>query len=497
MKTITFKNFGSKGLNSDILETDHAFLTSGNNFKCRNGRVITTHDFQQFDTVDPALKCGAILEHFDKSLIITHSAGIINNGLSVLTVAAVDESLWTLTAFGQFTIANHPTAGIFYKSDANFIEMPWAVAEVFLQKQHTVRSFNNIIFCLSIVDDANAFTWSHPADNSGLPYSFDYDGSDLSSLAGYAQIANGGKIVDGLQLGDSFIIYSENAINTLNFTGGELVFNRREISSTVGLLSKDCVVEVNNKHYFISSDGDLKVFDGNNITSIFNNKIQDDFQQSLSSDYYTNTKLIHNIIDNEISIAVSIESDCINKLFTYNYIENTVSKRDLPILTTSIAYSSEFINEATYDATDVTFNSAIQVFNSSTNTPLSHHIVIISDNNVMKSSDNNIVDESTNFIIEKLYFQLTDSAKNVQINECYLDILGEPFQTVSVQFGTAKSHDSAISWKPAYSYEIGKTRKIDMRSSGLFHCFRLSSNDAQHFEIAGLSLNISENIASR
>ena len=79
----------------------------------------------------------------------------------------------------------------------------------------------------------------HPAEPNGIPFSWRPTIEQADSIAGWVNLGRGGSIMGGESLRDSFVIYSEQAINVIDFTGDALGWRRRAISSAAGLVGKE------------------------------------------------------------------------------------------------------------------------------------------------------------------------------------------------------------------------------------------------------------------
>ena len=82
--------------------------------------------------------------------------------------------------------------------------------------------------------------WSHPAEPfDGIPFSWRPTSEQPDSIAGYVNLGRGGAIVGGESLRDSFVIYSEDAINVMDYVGDALGWRRRTVSSSADLVGKE------------------------------------------------------------------------------------------------------------------------------------------------------------------------------------------------------------------------------------------------------------------
>lgn len=369
MPIAEIRDIGRAGVVSDVAPWDlpPAALSSGINFRLSNGKVQTAGGTEP---ASPPLDdtIGHVVQSTDfggdSTWLVCGSSSVAKfNGVTFETVGAnvrartsvyndVDPVLWSSCQIGEVTFLNHPEGGPLYWTDTlgtgvDLSELPWhigATVETWADAGKSckvLRAHKNFLFALNMTefDDPNnpavATTyndkvwWSHPAEPNGIPFSWKPTYDQADSLGGFVTLGRGGAIIGGESLRDSFVIYSEEAINVLDFTGGPLIWNRRTVSSTAGLASKEALVEVNGIHYFISHD-DLMAFDGNQVTSLLHGRLRTLFADVANSDYMHNAWAAHNPTYAEIWFGVPVQnSEHPQALFIYNYRDNTWSLRDL------------------------------------------------------------------------------------------------------------------------------------------------------------------------
>ena len=115
----------------------------------------------------------------------------------------------------------------------------------------------------------------------------------------------------------------------LDYTGDALVWRRRTLSQNAGLISRDALVEVRGRHYYISNE-DIIVFDGNQAQSLLHNRLRKRFAGSLNEDARNTAFAVHNKTMQEIWFCVAEAGfDKPNVAYVYNYLDNTWSLRDL------------------------------------------------------------------------------------------------------------------------------------------------------------------------
>ncbi|RLD75153.1 MAG: hypothetical protein DRJ15_17380, partial [Bacteroidetes bacterium] len=284
------------------------FITYGRNFRVSSGAIVPKGGVQEFSTA-PASWFPAHVFHIgslgNNYWIVAGRTKVyvvvgavwhdITSAAGYGTLNANDELLWTTCALGEIPILNNPQAHPEYWSPQQTTQilqpLLFDATNTWLAKTYSAkvfRSHKNFLFALNLTEGStefpDSFRWSHPADVNGLPAT--WDETDEAFLAGKASLGgNYGDIIDGASLRDSFPIYSESGINILDYTNDEYVWRRRELSSTIGLLTTNCVVEIKGTH-FLLGDSDVVTNDGNQINSIAHNRIRKDLFTKIDTDNF-------------------------------------------------------------------------------------------------------------------------------------------------------------------------------------------------------------------
>lgn len=342
-------------LNSDIpsWELPPNAVTHGKNFRVGAGALSTSGGSTIMATSPAAFNPGSVLVVVSPSGVYWLAMGRnsvrafdganwgdVTSAAGYAGIGTDQELLWTGCTLGQIPIINNPQHVPEYWSPQSTGQvmqpLKFDAATTWAAKGYhckIMRSHKNFLFAMNLQEGAtenhDAYRWSHPADVDGLP--FTWDETDTSGIAGKAQIGGDkGAIIDGLSLRDSFCIYSQNGISILDYTGGEFVWKQRELSSTMGLFAKDCVVEVKGSHFFLA-DGDIVVNDGSNIDSIIHDVLRRRLSARANAAYYDRSFVARNDTRKEIWFCVP-EDEAIypNTAYIYNWRDNTWAIRDLP-----------------------------------------------------------------------------------------------------------------------------------------------------------------------
>lgn len=509
---LILNNIGNKGLASDPMPWTLApeFITYGRNFRVSSGSIIPKGSTEQFSAPPSGWSPGHL--YYTGSLgvnfwiVMGRSKVYVLSGTTwyditstaaYLGISTNDELLWTACSLGEIPIINNPQVHPEYWSpqQTGQILQPlqfdpsntW-LAKTFQMK--VMRSHKNFLFALNLTEAGTEFPdsyrWSHPADINGLPST--WDETDAAFLAGKASLGgNYGDIVDGASLRDSFAIYSERGINVLDYTADEFVWRRRELSSTVGLLTTNCVVEVKGTH-FLLGDGDIVSNNGNAIESIAHNRIKKDIFSRIDTVNYSNCYAIRNDVNKEVWFCIPEAGETYpNLAFIYNWKDSSWSVKDIPGDIAFTNYGIQSIAADTWASISTTWANEIKKWSASAQSPLDQ--VLLGVDTVAEDTyliDSGTPDGDFDMVIERLSFPLVDDRQVTTIVRVYPHIEGPGL--VDIQFGSHDYPDSPVRWKSVIRFDPATDRKIDLRTTGELHAWRFSSVGQSTFTMSGMTI---------
>lgn len=196
-----------------------------------------------------------------------------------------------------------------------------------------MRSYKNYLVALSITKPGGTFPfmvkWSNPADPGSVPSS--WDETDPTNDAGEVDLAEGyDVIVDGLQLRDSFMIYKEQSVWRMDFTGGQFVFRFSKVLGVSGAMNRNCIVEIDGYHLVLTNN-DIVVHDGVQANSILDKQTRRWLFQNIDVESFDKSFVFKNPFYNEVFICFALVGSAVpNHAIVYNYKDKTVSDRSVP-----------------------------------------------------------------------------------------------------------------------------------------------------------------------
>ena len=329
-----------------------------------------------------------------------------------------------------------------------------------------MRVFKNYLVAMDVTKSGTRYPqlvkWSHPADPGTIPSS--WDETDETKDAGEAVInQNGGYIVDGGTLGDTFIIYRERSTWEMRFIGGRFIFQFREIFNNTGILGKECFAEFDNKHCVLTAN-DLIVHDGTNYESIVDKKVRDTLFADIDSTNARRSFLAPNYQKNEIWICYPESGQSFaTKALVWNYRDNTFGFRTLP--------GSKHISFDVVDSTQLgTIDSMTGTIDSYTTT-IDKRLYDPSKGRMLMADTTNTklyqIDDTNQFdgvsftsTLQRTGLGFDDLTKTKRIKHLYPDIEAVSGTVINIKTGYQSAPEGSVTWSAAQTFTVGTDYRV-------------------------------------
>lgn len=508
-------NYSMAGLNSDLIPSDVEpnFLTDGKNIRSVSGGI------SPFGGYSPLYNLPVNKEPHDLFYVDSGSERfwiiMCSNAIYKLEAAVIDVSpsgmttvssptMWSATDLSGVPIINHPAMSPQYMTSAmsQFNPLPfkpgttWDAAD---QACDIIVSHKQFLFALGCTDAGkyipDSIRWSSVADIGGIPQT--WDPLDVTNVAGYTQLGgSGGKIIGALPMRDSLVVYRSHGISVIDYIGGTYVWRIRHLNSSVGVLANDAIVDVRGTHYFLSN-GDVYKTDGNSITSIATKRIKKRIG-SISKDNYNTSYAVHNQTNNEVIFVIpSSSSDYPNVAFVYNYEYDSWYIRDMPRSIKS-KFGTISSSPTNWDSLQTTWDGLANSWDSDSATPFDNSIVSLVPNKdttpgkiISISAIIGTNEEPFSSIIERTDLVLLSLDQNTTIQRIYPHVSSA--NTIKIQVGSQQSPGGSVRWKPPIEFDPKTQRKVDIRTTGILHAYRIIVEDVKtDFVISGIDIQFVE-----
>jgi len=526
-KFLAIPDFAKAGLNSDLMPWDlpGSFLTEIRNVRIDQNKISPLGGTTLWVDLPDDFVAGYVQQVSALSgsfwVICGLNAVYVYDGdtLSEITSTAgyggiTNENLWQGCTVSRIPVFNNPNHYPEYWSPQNAATLlqplMWDDTQTWQQKGESaqvIRSHKQYMFALNLQSTTygavpDGVRWSSPADVGGLPES--WDELDQTNVAGFTTLgAEGGSVIDGRSMRDSFVVYRESGISVFELVGGQFVWRIRNLSNDVGLVAADALVEVKTKHYFIG-DGDIYVNDGNQVVSLLHNRIRTRFTNDYDSDNYANSYAVKNTYKNEIWFCIPRTGDEFPSVaYIYNWKDDSWAIRDIPPNPTA-NYGALSVPPITWANVEGNWDNYPGTWTEREGNPFSDTIVMATKpkdfdpdfpdqpaipNGSLLMPDRVVGGLTTEYysVVERTGFALEGLNNVTTITRIYPHMRGPT--EVFIQIGSQDYPGAPVRWKEAVSYFPERDRKVDIRTTGELHCFRVfSPKTTTIWELSGMDI---------
>ena len=290
MATVPVRGLATGGIVTDVSPYDLPITSwnSGRNVRFKDGKISTYSVFKSLSgeltlPTEPKGLLDASNLGERGYIVVAGADGTLTqiyNGAStdvspVTPLGAINQPI-TTDELGGVSYINTEQAVPHYRaspSDGAFAPIPgWDAGD----RCKALRSYKDFLIALNVQKGPTVYRamikWSD-ATQAGAPPA-NWDTASTSSLAGENVLNDAtGAVVDGAKLGNSFMVYTEKETYRMDFVDVPFVFRTDKVFSDSGMISKNCVAEVDGRHY-VFSENDIFVHDGINKKSIIDGRVK-------------------------------------------------------------------------------------------------------------------------------------------------------------------------------------------------------------------------------
>ena len=375
---------------------------------------------------------------------------------------------------------------------------------------YSMRAFRSFLVALNINDSSGAsdvgyprlVKWSTEAATQTVPSSWDETSATVD--AGEYELADTrGAILDGLPLRDTFMIYKDDSIYSMTYVGTPFIFAFRQLSPSVGALTKNCVAEFDGGHFFFGN-GDIYINDGQKVTSILPHKIRDYVFDFIDGDQYKKSFVVADYGNTEMwacfPTAENTSNQC-NKAVVWNWTNKAFTLRDIPNLSHigygSIADPNSFTTWAA--ATGITWSAALGAWSQTWSTVENVLVMAgLTDTKIYRNASGNQEDttDMTSYI-ERTGMSMgaqgqedRTSVKRIKAIWPRMEVSGA--NTVNVYVGTQMSTEEGVTWTSAYTFNPDSQSKVSCRASGKLYGVKFESTGDFDWRLDGYDIELDD-----
>ena len=369
----------------------------------------------------------------------------------------------------------------------------------------SIRAFRSFLVALNInrggIDYPRLVKWSTEAGLQDIPSSWNETTSTVD--AGEYELADTkGDILDGLQLRDTFMIYKEDATYSMSYVGTPFIFSFRQLSPTIGAISKNCVAEFDGGHA-IFGKGNFYINDGQRLKPILPQKLKEyvfttidggQIEKCFVAADYGRTEILFCYTSDG---ALTLEPD---EAVVWNYITNTFTIREIPD-TAHMGYGN--VGNPT---TSTTWAAASDRWDTITGPwtmsyDLQDKVLLFADPGKTKlyrdrSGNKNDTSDMTSFI-ERTGITVGSSGQPDQttvkrISSIWPKMSINSTNEINVYLGTQMSTQDGVSWGSPVTFNPNTQSKVSVRGTGKLYGVRFESTTDMHWELDGYTIEVED-----
>lgn len=346
-----------------------------------------------------------------------------------------------------------------------------------------MRTYKNFLVALNVTKSGTNYPfmvkWSSPADPGAVPST--WNPADATQDAGEADLAeSNGAIIDGLQLRDHFMIYKEDSVWRMTFTGGPYVFSFQKVLGVSGALNRNCIVEIDGVH-FVLTGSDVVVHDGQTATQILDKQSRRALFQDMDTTAMDRAFVFKNPFLNEVFVCyASIGNTIPNKALVWNYKDRTVSYRELPSIHHASYGTVDDALSSTWDSDSDPWNSDLTTWQGPGFTPSTTRVLMAANGQKLF-----LLDASATFdgaqptcYLERVGLDFGEPESVKLIRGIRPRVTGNVGDTVTIKVGASDDPYVDPTYSATMTHTIGSTVHNDCFVSGRYIALRFESGSA-------------------
>jgi hypothetical protein len=320
-----------------------------------------------------------------------------------------------------------------------------------------------------------------------------WDETDVNSLAGENVLTGGdGEILNIEELGDQLMIYTPSSVWSMQFVGGQYVFNFRKVFADTGIASQDCVVEFDGKHFCVAID-DIYVQNGTTKESISDGRITNSFINEC--DDMSSVKVYKDSSNKLIYVCYKTKSsDYLNKAWVWNWVTNAWTNIELPNIT-QVFTAPRLGTPATYEDLTELYDTSTWTYNSLDPKYREEQMYWVRSDGFVDLNGTSYTHNGSQYssYVEQVAIDLDEvtgsGTRDIkQLSRIYPQISGEG--EVTIRVGGSNNPQGSIKWDIPVTYDIKTDHKVDTRITYRYLAIRLEQNTAGSFKLTGWDLDI-------
>lgn len=367
------------------------------------------------------------------------------------------------------------------------------------QSCKTMRPFREFLIAMDITESGGRqvpelILWSDAAAPGTVPQSWT---AGVQSLAGSATASyNPGGVVDGQTLRDQFYVYKTHTVFVLQLVGGAFVFNTRPVFSTIGALSKNCVVEYRGEH-IVFGDGDVIRHDGVNAESIIDRVNRRRLFQAIDEENFQNCFATIDKTKKEIWFGIPQEGGpgFPTAAAVYSIADNRWGFRDLQptgIHHMEAGQVSAELEQSTWAQKTTTWSTDASRWNDRGIQPIEDTLVMADARLLFQAVDDSGTydGDDPQAIVSRTGLDMGAPQIFKYVKRVWPKIDGTTGMLMQVRAGGAKQAGGPITWDEWKDFRVLQDKYVGVDASGRYLGFEFRSQTGGRWSMPGFDVEM-------
>jgi hypothetical protein len=362
-----------------------------------------------------------------------------------------------------------------------------------------IRVYKQFLVAMNVTESSvnypDRVQWSDVAPTGSVP--IDWDHTSTTNKAGRTDLADSpGAVIDGLPLGDAFILYKRKAIYLMQFVGGQFVHNFRKLHDEVGILAANCAAVVKGNLHLVLTSDDLVTHDGTTASpvSILDSRMRTWLFKALSTDYLHRSYIVSRHARREMWVCFPTGgSTFADTAIIWNYEDDTIGVRQVPLARHMAAGIVDPGEASNWDADSQVWDDDPTTWDEGTYSPTAFALLIGDQTNskFFEADKTNTFDgvPFVSYVIRES-MPLVDRHNFKLIKGLYprMSATGNP--TVKFRVGFQVHATDPINWKPEQDFVIGIDDKVDVLGKGRYISLQVKSSADVNWQLHSFDLEV-------
>lgn len=357
----------------------------------------------------------------------------------------------------------------------------------------SIRPHKNFLIAMDTTESSVRYPsrvlWSAIADTGAVPPSWDI--TDPAREAGNADVEGGDVLIDGLTLGDAFVLYKSASSYLMRYVGGQSVFSIQKIPGGLGVLARNCVVDTPVGHVCLTT-GDVVVHSGGVPKSIATDLVRQTIFDEMDPDYYTRAFVTANPSQSEVLVCYPTSGATCKKAAVWNWRTEVWSFRTLRDVLHGAHGQMPAPDGLTCDELSGTCDDLTGTLGGSATSPTDQKLAFAHALPAITLVGYGETDAGLEMTTEATRTGIAlDDGQQVKFCRGIWPRIDAPAGTVvEIAAGAAMVPDSDPTWDDWQDFTVGTSEKVDTDTAGRYLAFKLRTVGGDTWRVRSMDLDI-------